>query len=98
MVRESVTVARKPLEFAGDSGAPARTYTLATRGYLSKGKDGYNCLADCPVLVDEEVLPPLPTMLRQHFKAIDIANNFVKPAPATSNSDGGPFEAAYQVS
>ena len=41
------------------------------------------------MLVDEEVLPPLPTMLRQHFKAIDIANNFVKPAPATSNSPRG---------
>ena len=89
IVRESVTVARKPLEFGGDSGASARTYTLATRGYLAKGKDGYNCLADCPMLVDEEMLPPLPTMLRQHFKAIDIANNFVKPAPATSSSPRG---------
>ena len=89
VVVDSVTVAREPLDFGldEDSGMP-RTYTLATKEYLAKGKDGYDCLAACPVVVEDEVLPPLGTMIRQHFKAIDVANDYKAMQPPSPPQSG----------
>ena len=73
----------------GDGAAGARTYTLATKEYLAKGKDGYDCLADCPVVIDAEDLLPLGTMIRQHFRAIDVANDYKKPPSPPPPRPGG---------
>jgi len=49
---------------------PPRTYRMATKSYLMKGKDGYDCLRDGKVLVDEEEGPQLTYAVQNHFKAL----------------------------
>lgn len=47
-------------------------YRLATKAYLAMGKDGYDCLANCPVLVDEETGPILRVCVENHFESVKI--------------------------
>lgn len=47
-----------------------RTYRMATKAYLADGKDGYDCLADAPKLVDDENGPTLTYAIQNHFKAL----------------------------
>lgn len=42
-------------------------YTLATKAYLSHGKDGYTAFKGCKVVVDPEEAPMLPGLVRNHF-------------------------------
>ena len=39
-----------------------------TKAYLANGKDGYDCLADAKVLIDEENGPTLTYALQNHFR------------------------------
>ncbi len=41
-----------------------------TKAYLANGKDGYDCLADAKVLIDEENGPTLTYAVQNHFKAL----------------------------
>jgi 5'-nucleotidase len=82
IVRESVRVGDRPLDGGGGAAggpATATTYTLATKQYLAKGKDGYLTFADCPVLVDEEEMAPLGTMVRRYFQELAVVNAFRSP-------------------
>ena len=63
----------------GEAGSSAKKYTLATKQYLAKGKDGYVTFADCPVLVDEEEMAPLGTMVRRYFQELAVVNAFRSP-------------------
>jgi len=47
-----------------------RRYRMATKSYLMKGKDGYDCLTDAKVLIDEEEGPQLTYAVQNHFKAL----------------------------
>jgi len=47
-------------------------YRLVTKAYLHQGKDGYDVLKDCRVLVSEEECPELCTSIQNHFEAIKI--------------------------
>jgi len=47
-------------------------YRLATKSYLALGKDGYDCFANCSVLVDEETGPILRVCVENHFESIKI--------------------------
>lgn len=49
-----------------------RTYRMATKSYLMKGKDGYDCLVDAKVLIDEEEGPQLTYAVQNHFKALSM--------------------------
>jgi 5'-nucleotidase len=49
-----------------------KKYSLVTKTYLKQGKDGYECLMDCPVLIDEENIPMLYNLVENHFKAINL--------------------------
>lgn len=49
-----------------------RTYTLCTKTYLLKGKDGYDVLAECKVVREEEYCPLLPTAVANLFTQIGI--------------------------
>ena len=49
-----------------------RTYTFCTKTYLLKGKDGYDVLADCKVVREEEYCPLLPTAVANLFTQIGI--------------------------
>jgi len=60
---ESVTVGCEPLD-------PFKTYRLCTKGYLAKGKDGYDCLAESPVIVNEDDGPQLSTIVQNHFQSV----------------------------
>ena len=51
---------------------PHHHYRLVTKAYLALGKDGYDALAQAPVLVDEECSPNLTSAVQNHFKAIQM--------------------------
>ena len=47
-------------------------YKLVTKAYLASGRDGYDALAEAPVLVDEECAPNLTSAVQNHFQAIQM--------------------------
>lgn len=47
-------------------------YRLVTKGYLHLGRDGYDVLKDCLVLVSEEDCPEIITSIQNHFESIKI--------------------------
>lgn len=46
-------------------------YRLATKVYLSKGRDGYECLANSKVLISEEECPDLLCTVQNYFESIN---------------------------
>lgn len=46
---------------------------------MRSGKDGYSMLLGRPVLVEEELLPPLPTLVRNALAMTDLANGHGRP-------------------
>eukprot|EP00299_Pterocystis_sp_00344_P009867 c4287_g1_i1.p1 GENE.c4287_g1_i1~~c4287_g1_i1.p1 ORF type:complete len:549 (-),score=128.24 c4287_g1_i1:15-1661(-) len=66
VIRESVTVDGKPVQ---DND----TFSLATKSYLAKGKDGYDCFVGANTLVGLESLPSMFGIMVTHFFARDIA-------------------------
>jgi 5'-nucleotidase len=53
-----------------------RSYRVATKAYLAKGKDGYDVFKDCKVLVDGEEAPVLPALVRNTFTELSVLNGF----------------------
>jgi hypothetical protein len=47
-----------------------------TKEYLAQGKDGYDVLKRCKVLVDGESCPILPSVVRNHFTELATKNGF----------------------
>jgi len=60
-------------------------FKVVTKAYLAQGKDGYDVLKTCPVLVDGEDNPIIPAVLRNLFTKMQIANHLV-PAPARQDA------------
>ena len=58
-MKESVLVRGRTLAEHG----VGKMFTLCTKQYLSKGKDGYNVFGKCKIIIDEEEMPPLGTMV-----------------------------------
>ena len=52
-------------------------YSLATKAYLAKGHDGYESFKGCPVLLDAECAPMLPTAVRCHLLLLAVLNKWV---------------------
>ena len=48
------------------------TFRMVTDSYLAKGKDGYPCLLDGKVLIDEENGPLLRNAVQNHFDSIKM--------------------------
>lgn len=65
---------------------PAARYSLAVRGFTSKGKDGYACLLSPEVrtLLDAELGPSQHSIITTHFKALDALAEL-----AAASDDGG---------
>ncbi|KAI5797644.1 Metallo-dependent phosphatase-like protein [Geopyxis carbonaria] len=64
----SITLGGAPLD-------PAQKYTLATRGYMAKGKDGYEALSadgGAEDVVDEENGVLISMILRQYFLSLKV--------------------------
>eukprot|EP00898_Chlorokybus_atmophyticus_P000025 jgi/Chlat1/1022/Chrsp109S00046 len=72
LLRDSVLVNNAPIDLT-------RTYKVATKEYLLEGRDGYDVLKGCKVLVDGETGPTLPQLLRKHFAALAVLNNWHPP-------------------
>ena len=47
-----------------------KEYMVVTKSYLKLGKDGFEAFIDCPVLVEEENIPVLFSLVVNHFKSI----------------------------
>ncbi|GFQ69772.1 hypothetical protein TNCT_419261 [Trichonephila clavata] len=56
----------------------SQNYRLATKAYLCQGRDGYDCLKDCPTLMTEEECPELCTIVQNHFHAIKVLTGAVE--------------------
>lgn len=52
--------------------AVSQKYRVATKSYLQQGRDGYDVLKECEVLLDDEASPELCTAVQNHFQAIKI--------------------------
>lgn len=49
---------------------PNSTYRLVTKAYMKQGRDGYNMLIDCPILVKQTIvccMKNTPQFLRRQF-------------------------------
>ncbi|KAA8496851.1 5'-nucleotidase [Porphyridium purpureum] len=61
--------------FVGDE--PLREdamYRVITKQYMMENKDGYSFSKHSKVLVDSECAPMLPTLMRNYFKLVEVAN------------------------
>lgn len=50
-----------------------KEYRLVTKAYLYQGKDGYECLKDCKVLVSEEESPSICDTIQNYFTIMAIS-------------------------
>ncbi|KAG1664928.1 hypothetical protein FOA52_004450 [Chlamydomonas sp. UWO 241] len=65
VVPGSVTVGGAPL-------VVDKEYTLCTKTYLADGKDGYDVLQACRVVVDHEDVTTLQACVRNHFRCLAV--------------------------
>eukprot|EP01094_Clydonella_sp_ATCC50884_P020986 TRINITY_DN4499_c0_g1_i1.p1 TRINITY_DN4499_c0_g1~~TRINITY_DN4499_c0_g1_i1.p1 ORF type:complete len:549 (-),score=135.09 TRINITY_DN4499_c0_g1_i1:157-1803(-) len=63
------------VDIGGEPLQRDRKYSLATKTYMCAGMDGYSCLKEHKVLVDEENGQLLPTLVRRHFLAMKVLNH-----------------------
>ncbi|KAF3928541.1 Apyrase [Orbilia brochopaga] len=69
-VREvTIGANREPIELD-------KLYTMATREYMQRGKEGNEVMADCEVLVDAEAGLLLSTLLRQYFLSLKVLGSW----------------------
>lgn len=52
-----------------------KQYKLTTKAYLASGKDGYDVLKECQILVPGDESPDLTTSILNHFEAINIVKS-----------------------
>jgi 2',3'-cyclic-nucleotide 2'-phosphodiesterase (5'-nucleotidase family) len=69
-------VAQASIRINGAELEMEREYRLVTKEYLAQGKDGYDVLKRCKVLVDGESCPILPSVVRNHFTELATKNGF----------------------
>ena len=79
----STQVGGKPLDLE-------RIYVLATRGYMARGKDGYNSLlvepegGTCEEVVSEENGMLISAILRQYFMSLRVMDQWKRWTPSLS--------------
>ncbi|XP_022779638.1 5'-nucleotidase-like isoform X2 [Stylophora pistillata] len=71
ILEDSVSIDNEPL-------VKDKRYKVCTKSYLAKGKDGYRVFSKGKVLVDEEDGPILNTIVRNHFRSINIVRGVTK--------------------
>lgn len=65
---KDITIGEEPLVLD-------KFYKLTTKAYLASGKDGYDVLKDCKILVPGDESPDLTTSILNHFEAINIVKS-----------------------
>ena len=80
--KTSVRIGDELISLCSDTSAQGKqtTYRMVTKSYLAKGKDGYTCLPDAKVLIDEENGPLMRFAIQNHFKALDMRKGKTKKA------------------
>jgi len=63
------------VKIGGEALDMLKTYSVATKAYLAKGKDGYDVMAGCKELMDAEDASNLQTMIHNVFTELKILNN-----------------------
>lgn len=63
-----ITIGDEPLDLT-------KLYKLTTKAYLASGKDGYDMLKECQVIVPGDESPDLTTSILNHFEAISIVKS-----------------------
>lgn len=72
----------------GDPLAPDKSYTMATRGYMGRGKDGYDSLlvqsegGYCEEIVSEENGILISMILRQYFMSLKVLGKWTRWSPS----------------
>ncbi|CDI78306.1 nucleotidase, putative [Eimeria acervulina] len=89
VIRETVQVAPRGSNLQSSDGQPSlgrfepldenAEYTVATKSYVLQGRDGFTMMTSCPVVVEGERLPPLPTLVRNALALTAMANGLKKP-------------------
>ena len=67
----SVMVGDEPVD-------PDKTYRLCVTDYLAQGRDGYDCLVGCKMIVNEEDGPLLNTVIQNHFLSVSYLTKLCK--------------------
>jgi len=67
------------VKVGGEAMELDRKYSVCIKAYLYLGKDGYDMFPDCPMLMDSEIAPVLPALVRNHFSTLAVMNGFKKP-------------------
>ncbi|THD28102.1 Snake venom 5'-nucleotidase [Fasciola hepatica] len=65
----TVSIQGQPLELD-------KSYRLCVKHYMAEGKDGYDVLRDCPVLLDDENGPILSTLIQNYFRTVQVIKGF----------------------
>ena len=79
----------------GEPLDPNESYTMATRGYMSRGKDGYNSLlvrsegGDAEEIVSEENGMLISMVLRQYFMSLKVLGKWARWSPSLHRHWGG---------
>ncbi|KAI9764306.1 MAG: hypothetical protein M1840_008524 [Geoglossum simile] len=82
----------------GDPIEPDKKYTLATRGYMARGKDGYASLliksegGEAEEIVDEENGLLLSTIIRQYFMGLKVMRRWGRWGKSLDRLWGGVVE------
>ena len=66
------------IKVGGHVALPEAKFKVVLKEYMSKGKDGYNVLADCKILVDSEHAPVLATTVMNAFTELSIVNLLIE--------------------
>lgn len=53
-------------------------YKLVTKSYLAQGRDGYDVLKECEVLLTDEESPELCTAIQNHFESIKVLTGAIR--------------------
>jgi 5'-nucleotidase len=79
-----------------------KVYVLATRGYMARGKDGYDSLlvksegGECEEIVSEENGMLISTILRQYFLSLKVLNKWKRWGPSLGRHWGAVHENLKQ--
>ena len=79
----------------GEPLDPERSYTIATRGYMGRGKDGYDSLlvrsegGEAEEIVSEENGILISMVLRQYFMSLKVLGKWARWSPSLHRHWGG---------
>ncbi|GKY92848.1 hypothetical protein MPSEU_000254400 [Mayamaea pseudoterrestris] len=71
-----------------------KTYHVVTKTYLLAGKDGYDAFLGAPIILDDELCPPLPTLVRNYFTELSVVRQWEGLTTSALQKAANMFERA----